>query len=192
MWSEHFSADVFERSGALNRLIRRYIANEARDRCDERIRICTGVDEKATAQKWTLFKGVVDGEGGLGNDILLVNIGDDANDALGRRQVLAIDFQDGIGPEYMPIDRVLIEEHALCKGFTDDCDALVALTIELIEVASRNDGDAQRAKEPRRDDTKLRARVLFARATNVTIGAELHGDRSRHRATGRPSRKRSH
>src|SRR6516165_11562162 len=174
MWSEHFSADVFERSGALNRLIRRYIANEARDRCDERIRICTGVDEKATAQKWTLFKGVVDGESWLGNDILLVNICDDANDALGRRQVLAIDFQDGIGPEYVPIDRVLIGEHALREGFADDCDALVALTIELIEVASRNDGNAQSAKESRRDNTKLCAWVLFTGGANVTIGAKLH------------------
>jgi hypothetical protein len=94
---------------------------------------------------------------------------------LGRRQVLAIDFQDGIGPKYVPIDRVLIGEHALCKRFANDCDAFVALTVELIEVASRNDGNAERAKEPRRDNTKLRARVLFARAANVTIGTELHG-----------------
>src|ERR1700747_1884829 len=107
MRSEHFSAGVFESSGALDRLVGRHVADEARDRRDKRIRICTGMNEKATTQKRTLFKGVVNGEGGLGNDILLVNIGDDANDALGRRQVLAIDFQDGIGPEYVPIDRVL-------------------------------------------------------------------------------------
>ena len=100
------------------------------------------MDEKAAAQKWTLFKGVVDGEGGLGNDILLVNIGGDANDALRRRRVLAGDFQDGIAPEHVPIDGVLIGEHALREGFADDGDGLFASTVLLIEVASRNDGNA--------------------------------------------------
>ena len=36
---EHLSARVFESSGALNRLIRGHVANNARDRRDERIRI---------------------------------------------------------------------------------------------------------------------------------------------------------
>src|ERR1700674_4077904 len=54
--SENFGANVFERSGPLNGWVARHVANDPRDRRDERIRICAGVDEEATAKDWTLFK----------------------------------------------------------------------------------------------------------------------------------------
>ena len=91
----------------------------------------------------------------------------------GFRRGPAVDFQDRIGPEHVPIDGVLIGEHALREGFADDGDGLFAFDVELIEIASRDDGNAQRRKESGRDDTILRARVLFAGAVIVTIGAEL-------------------
>src|SRR5262249_40875466 len=49
LWTEHFSAGVFEGPGALDRLIRGELANNARDRRDERIRIYARVDEKPAA-----------------------------------------------------------------------------------------------------------------------------------------------
>jgi hypothetical protein len=47
---EHLCTNVFESGGVLNGLIDGHVANNARDRHDQRIRICTGVDEKAIAQ----------------------------------------------------------------------------------------------------------------------------------------------
>ena len=40
------------------------------------------MDEQAAPEEGTLFQGVVDGDGGLGNEMLVVDIGGDANDAL--------------------------------------------------------------------------------------------------------------
>jgi len=34
------------------------------------------------AKEWTLFKGVIDSDDGLRNDVLVVNIGGDADDAV--------------------------------------------------------------------------------------------------------------
>src|SRR4030095_4109101 len=126
------------------------------------------MDEKTAAKKRTLFKGVVNGEGRLRNDMRIVNIGGDTNDALQLPGGLtAVGFQDRIGPEHVTIDWVLIGEHAPRKGFADDGDGLFASTVEFIEIATGNDGNAQRREEPGRDNTKLRAWVLFARGINV-------------------------
>src|SRR5262249_14439842 len=107
------------------------------------------------------------------NDMHIVNVGDDANDALQLRRALAVDFQDRIGPKHVPIDRVLIGEHSLRQSLADNRDALFTLHVGLIEIAARNDGNAQRGKKSRRDDTILRARVVFARAVKVAISGEL-------------------
>src|SRR5262245_35337336 len=103
----------------------------------------------------------------------IINVGDDADDALQFRRTLAVDFQDRIGPEHVAIDRILVREHALREGFTDDGNGLFAFSVELIEIATRNDGNAQRPKEPGTDYTILSARIVFGRAVNVTIGGEL-------------------
>src|SRR5262245_35472158 len=105
----------------------------------------------------------------------IVNISGDANDALQFRRALAVDFQDRIGPEHVAIDRVLIREHALREGLADDRNGLFVMDIELIEIATRNDGNAQRPKEPRRDNAIVREGILFARAVNMTISGELQG-----------------
>src|SRR5262245_20582850 len=73
----------------------------------------------------------------------------------------------------MAIDGVLLREHSLCERFTYDRDGLFVSTVQLIEVATSNDWNAQSPKETRRDNTKLRAWVLFSTSANVTIGTEL-------------------
>ena len=87
------------------------------------------MDEKATAKQWTFFKRAVDGERGLRNDVSVVNIGGDADDAVRRDQRAFSDrsrdeLQHGISPIDMPIDRILIGEHALCESLADDNDGL--------------------------------------------------------------------
>src|SRR5713226_3958293 len=137
--SENFRANVFEGSGAFNRLVDRHVANDASDRRDERVRICAGVDEKATAKDWTLFNGAIDGEDGPRNDVFVVNIGSDANDAVRRGANPGDEFQHGIRPVNMAIYGVLIGEHALSECLADHNDrffVLADLAVELVEVAA--------------------------------------------------------
>src|SRR5437667_10478204 len=173
MRTEHRSAVIFERSGVLNELIRGHVTNNARDRRHQRIGIYTRVDEQTAAKQWTLFKGIIDGERALRDDMHIVNIRGDANDALQLRRGLARDFQDWIGPEHGLIDGVLTGEYALREGLANDCDGVFGLNVEFVEIATRNDGNAQRRKEPGRDNTNLRAGVVFARGLNVTVDVEL-------------------
>ena len=53
---QHFRADVFESGGMLDGLVGGHVANDPRDRRDQRIRIRVGVDEKATAEHGPFFK----------------------------------------------------------------------------------------------------------------------------------------
>jgi hypothetical protein len=86
----------------------------------------------------------------------------------------------------MPIDRILIGEHALCESFADDNDGLfitvliiiiiltiIILTIERIEIAAGNDRNAKRRKESRRNDTPMRSGILYAGGMDVSVGGEL-------------------
>src|SRR5438093_4133225 len=173
MRTEHRSAVIFERSGVLTGLSRGHVTNNARDRRHQRIGIYTRVDEQTAAKQWTLFKGIIDGERALRDDMHIVNIRGDANDALQLRRGLARDFQDWIGPEHVLIDGVLTGEYALREGLADDGDGFFVLNVEFVQIAPRNDGNAQRLKAPGRDTTKLRARVVFTRGINVTVSAEL-------------------
>ena len=52
-------------------LIDGHVANNARDRREERIRICTGMDEKAAAKDGTLCKGAIYGEDGPRNEVFV-------------------------------------------------------------------------------------------------------------------------
>src|SRR6266851_4371192 len=120
-----------------------HVANHSRDWSNEWIRIYAGVDEEAAAKHWTLFKGAIDGEGGSWNDVFIVNIGGDANDAVRRGAKAGDEFQHRIRPENMAIEGILIGEHASGERFADD------------------------------DDAHLRARILFAGGTDVTVCREL-------------------
>src|SRR5229473_6550008 len=158
--SENFGANVFEGSGAFDGLVRRHVANDPRDWRDERIRICAGVDEKAAAKHWTLFKRVINGEDGSRNDVFVVNVGSDANDAVRRGVDPGDEFHHGIRPVDMPINGILIGEHSLRKSLTHDNDRIFTLTVELIEVAALNDGHTECGKESGRNSAQVGARIL--------------------------------
>ncbi len=131
------------------------------------------MDEKAAAKEGALFKGVIDGEDGLRNDVFVVNIGGDADDAVRRGAKPGDEFQHGIRPIDMPIDGILIGEHAPCESLTDDNDGIFTLAVEIVEIAAGDDGNAERGKESGRDDTPMRARILLAGGMNMTVGGEL-------------------
>jgi hypothetical protein len=90
----------------------------------------------------------------------------------------------------MPIDRILIGEHALCESFADDNDGLfitvliiiiltiIILTIEHIEIAAGNDWNAKRRKESRRNGTPVRSGILYIGGMGMSVGGELQTNRS--------------
>src|ERR1700678_550587 len=169
----------------LNGLIGGHLANHARDRHHERIGICGGVDEEASAKDWTLFQRTIDGEGGLGNDVFIINVGGNADDAVRRAHERLFDvgpreeLQHRIRPIDMPIDCILIRKHALCESLADDNDGLFIVTmililvIECIEIAAGDDGNTESRKKSGRDYTPLRAGIFYARGMDVTIPGEL-------------------
>ena len=63
--------------------------------------------------------------------MFIVNIGRDADDAVRRHQARLFgigsreELQYGIGPVDVPIDGILIGEHALRQSLADDHDGLV-------------------------------------------------------------------
>src|SRR5439155_15400108 len=128
----------------------------------------------ATAKDWTLFKGTIDGEDGPRNDVFVVNIGGDADDAVRRGANPGGELQHGIRPIDMPIDGILIGEHAPCESLTDYNDGLFTfLAVGIVEITAGDDGNTERGKESGRDDAQLRARILFAGGMNITVGGEL-------------------
>src|SRR5713226_4994148 len=179
---EHLSANVFESGGVLDGLIGGHVANNARDRWDERIRICARVDEKAAAKDCALFKGAIDSEDGFRNNVFVVNIGGNANDTVRRDKTRPLEvgrreeLQHRIGPIDVPVDGILIGEHAPCESLTDDYDGLFILVVEIVEITAGDDGNAERGKESGRDDTPLRTRIFFTGGMNMTVGGELEAD----------------
>src|SRR5712692_479118 len=73
----------------------------------------------------------------------------------------------------MPIEGILIGEHALCESLADDSDGLFALSIERVEITASDNGNAESSKESGRDDTEVRPRILFTGGMNMTVGGEL-------------------
>src|SRR3989442_12602240 len=73
----------------------------------------------------------------------------------------------------MPIEGILIGEHALRESLTDDSNGIVLLAVGIIEITAGDDGNAERGKESGRDDAHMRARVFIGNM-NMSIGGELH------------------
>src|SRR5260370_4996429 len=173
--SENFGANVLEGRGAFNGLIGRHVANDPRDWRGERLGIWAGVDEKAAAKHWTLFKRVINGEDGSRNDVFVVNIGSDANDAVRRGVDPGDEFHHGIRPVNMPIDGILIGEQSLSESLTDDNDRFFffARAVELIEIAAGYDVKAESSKKAGRDGAQLGARIFLARGAHVAVRGAL-------------------
>ena len=79
---QHFRAHVLERRGALHRLVRGDLADDARHRRHERVRIARRVHEQAAGDAH-LPDRVIDRQRRSRHDVLVVHVGDDADDAAG-------------------------------------------------------------------------------------------------------------
>src|SRR5213594_4246805 len=131
------------------------------------------MDEETAAKHGALFKRVVDGEDGSRNDVFVVNIGSDADDAVRRDANPGNELHHRIRPIDVAVDGVLIGEHALRESLANDNYGLLTLTIESIEITAGDDGNSECGKESRRDGAQLRARILFAGGMNMAVRREL-------------------
>src|SRR5262249_13294190 len=120
-----------------------------------------------------LVKAVVNRDGRLRNDMHVVDIRNDANDALRLRPVRTRDLQDRIAPEHMAIDRVLTRKHPQGERLADDGDRLLVFHVAFIEVAPSKNRNAERGEKPRRDYPILRPRIFLTRRMFVAVSAKL-------------------
>src|SRR5260370_32184442 len=75
------------------------------------------------------------------------------------------ELQDRICPIDMPIQGILIGEHALGESLTDDNHRLrVTLAVEIAEITAGDDRNTERGKESGRDGTPIRAGIVYAGA----------------------------
>ena len=155
----------------LDRLVDGHVVNDAGDGRDEAVGIRAGVDEEVAAEH-ELFERMVNGEDGAGDDVLVIDVGGDADDAGGLGSEAGDEFDDGIGPGDVAVDGVLAGEHALGEGLADDDDLLGAEAVGGVKIAAGNDGDAERGEKSWGDAAELGARV-FAGDGGVAFGGEL-------------------
>src|SRR6267154_2538316 len=97
-------------------------------------------------------KGTVNSERRFRNDMFIVNVGSNPDNAVrrGKARLFEIgpgeELQHRIRPIDMPIDRILVGEHTPCDSLTNDNDGLliIILVIKRIEIAAGNDRNAKR------------------------------------------------
>src|SRR6202023_2359417 len=96
-----------------------------------------------------LPEGVIDGHGWARHYIFIINIGCHPDDA--ARPGTDVDkFYDRIGPHYVAVHGLLVGEHVLGQALADDDHEFAAAAISIVEIASGDDGDAERAEKSRR------------------------------------------
>ena len=137
----------------------------------QRVRIRSRVDEEAAAAD-LLLERVIDAQRRSGHDVLVVDVGGDADDAPGLGAHVD-ELHHGIGPHQPAVDGVLRREQPLRDALAHDDDLLGVAAIGLGEVAAGDDRHAERREESGRDGAEARARILFAVRPDVALGREL-------------------
>ena len=145
---------VVERRRLLDRLLGRQLADDARDRRDQRIRIGLRVHEQAAAAE-LLLQRVIDVHRRPRHDVLVVDVGDDADDppAVGAD---VDELHHRVGPHQVAVDGVLVREQLLRQALADDDDPLAVAPIAVVEVAAGEHRHAERGEEARRHRAELR------------------------------------
>src|ERR1700688_3161847 len=119
--------------------------DDVRDRSHERVGIAVGVHEQAAAADF-LIERVIDGESGAGDDVFIVHVGGDADDAP-RAGADVNKLHYWIGPHDVLIERVAGGEHAERDALAEDDDSLAVFAVEVVEIAAFDDGDAESGEE---------------------------------------------
>jgi len=155
---EDFGADVLESSGALDGLVGGDALDGFNDGGDKGVGIARGVDEEAATPSF-LIDGLVDGHGGVGDDVFVVEVGDDTDDAA-RVIADADEFHDAVGPAHGAADGFLAGEEVVGDALADDDDAVGSVFVGVAEVTAFEEGDAEGGEVSRRDRAEVGAEVF--------------------------------
>ena len=151
---EHFGAHVLERRRPLDRLIGRQLADDARDRRHQRVRIGPRVHEQAAAAD-LLLERVIDGHRRPGTTFSSSTSA--ATPTMRRGSALtSMNFITGSVHINRRLTRVLVREHPLRQALADDHDLLGVAAIGVVEVAAGDDRHAERREESGRDGAEPR------------------------------------
>ena len=148
-------------AGLLHRLLGRQLADDARDRRHQRVRIGLRVDEQPAAANLLLER--------------VIHASSPAPARRSRRRrrrrrrrcgaasvLTPMNFITGSVHIRWRLTRVLVREHPLRQALADDHDRLGVAPIGVGEVAAGDDRHAERREESRRHRAEPRARILFA------------------------------
>ncbi len=147
------------------------LANDARDLRHERVGVGAGMDEDAAAANFLLER-VIDAQRRTRNDVLIVDVGGDTDDAAW----LGLDVDElhhRIGPHQAAVDRVARAEHAPRHALADDDDRLGIATIGVGEITAGDDRHTKRAEEARRYRAESCPRIFFAVRLRIPLDREL-------------------
>jgi len=106
-----------------------------------------------------LIDGLVDGHGGVGDDVFVVEVGDDTDDAA-RVIADADEFHDAVGPAHGAADGFLAGEEVVGDALADDDDAVGSVFVGVAEVTAFEEGDAEGGEVSRRDRAEVGAEVF--------------------------------
>src|SRR5215469_8065830 len=131
------------------------------------------MNEQTAAKHRTLLKGTINSERGARNNVLVVDIGGDTDDPRGLGFEARNKLQNRVGPENMPIDRVLIREHASRQRLAHDGHRFFALGVKVVEVAACDYGNAQSRKKAGGYGAEVSPGIFLSRPANMAIGGKL-------------------
>ena len=139
------------------------------------------MNEKIGAKHGAIFKRVVDRDCRPGEDVLVIDIGGNANDAVRRlgtrlfRVGSGKELEHGIAPVNMVADGIPVGEHGSGERLTHDDHGFRSFGIASVEITSGEDRNTKGGKESRGDGAPPRARIVDARLMGVAIAGKLQG-----------------
>ena len=184
---QHLGAHVFERRGSLDRLIRRQLADDARDRRHERVRVARRAHEQPAGDA-DLRHRLIDRHRRRAHEVLVVDVGDDADDAAAASAWRRSTDRSTT----VPVHRVAVREQPLRDALADDRRPVRAAAVLVGEVAARHAAAGRGPEEARRDHAEPRARDSLRRRPACSLRrrtAPRHRS-CRRRATARTCRPR--
>ena len=171
---QDLGADVLEGAGVLDGLVGGHLMDGAGDGGDEGVGISLGAHEEAARPSF-LVGGLVDGHGGRRDDVFVVDVGHDADDAA-RLIADADELHDTVGPAQLAVQSGLAGEERVGEALADDDDALGAVLVGVAEVAAFDDGKPHGSEEVGRYRAELGAQIVLTVLARGSLGGEGEAD----------------
>ena len=171
---EHLGAYVLQGCRPFDRLLRRHLANDARNRRHQRVRIlhARAYEQPAADPR------AIDRHHRPRHDVLVVDVRGDAHDAP-RFAADAAELQEvRLGPHEPAVKGGLdAREHPLRQALTDDDQIVAVARVVVSEIAAGNDRHIQRCKKSRRRSAPAGPRIFLTVRPREPFDRELSAER---------------